>query len=83
MGHRCGRIAWPCAGHRLRMAASAVEALQKAGQSWGGAGSDAFPRGEAARGEKPGSGPLPMAATGSGLCPLVGRAEGMHPDQAR
>lgn len=76
MGRGCRHAAWPCAGHWLCRAASAAEALQKAGRSWGGAGSDAFPWGEATSSEKPGSGPLPMAATRSGLCLLVRRAEG-------
>lgn len=50
MGRHCGRIAWPCAGHRLRMAASVAEALQKAASSRDGAGSGAFPLGRSSKG---------------------------------
>lgn len=71
MGRRCGRIAWPGAGRRLLMAASAAEALQEAARSRAGAGSGAFTRAEAARGEKP------LAASASGHCRSVGRAGGM------
>ncbi|XP_048172216.1 rho family-interacting cell polarization regulator 1 isoform X1 [Corvus hawaiiensis] len=64
MGQRCGRAAWPCAGHWLRTAASTAQALHKDGQSRGGAGSDAIPWGEAARGEKPGGGHCPRQPPG-------------------
>lgn len=64
MGWRCGRAAWPCAGHWLRTAASAAQALHKDGQSRGGAGSDAIPWGEAARGKKPRGGHCPRQPPG-------------------
>ncbi|XP_017596373.1 PREDICTED: protein FAM65A isoform X3 [Corvus brachyrhynchos] len=64
MGQCCRRAAWPCAGHWLRTAASTAQALHKDGESWGGAGSDAIPWGEAARGEKPGGGHCPPQPPG-------------------
>lgn len=64
MGRRCGRAAWPCAGRWPRTAASTAQALHKDGQSRGGAGSDAIPWGEAARGEKPGGGRCPRQLPG-------------------